>query len=292
MANLSSEETAVEQRAFARLQRSLPALAAEYRSKFGNEISTDNAREVVSPEYAASKEGRTRWSAATQKPAGALADRLFDDALRNPDPAKPRVVVMTAGGTGVGKTTILRNNRELADGQFVYDSNLGSKKSSVRKIDAARAAGNLVRVVFAHREPVEAFTGGVLPRAMDEGRVVGLDAHARMYRDAAENLGYLMRRYASDRQVQFVAVDNSGGAGAAKVMSVESAAKIRYSTTDLLPKLRTALENEYAQGRISAPVYRATLGSSSQEAPGSVPDDSGRGGAPAGGGGAPPEAPR
>ena len=94
---MSSEETAVEQRAFARLQRSLPALAAEYRSKFGNEISTDNAREVVSPEYAASKEGRTRWSAATQKPAGALADRLFDDALRNPDPAKPRVVVMTAG---------------------------------------------------------------------------------------------------------------------------------------------------------------------------------------------------
>jgi hypothetical protein len=289
---LSGEETAVEQRAFARLQQSVSALAAEYRNKFGNEISTDNAREVVSPEYVASKEGRTRWSAATQKPAGALADHLFDDALRNPDPAKPRVVVMTAGGTGAGKTTILRNNRELADGQFVYDSNLGSKKSSVHKIDAARAAGNAVRVVFAHREPVEAFTGGVLPRAMDEGRVVGLDAHARMYRDAAENLGYLTRRYAGDPQVQFVAVDNSRDAGAAKIMPIVSAAKIRYSTTDLLPKLRTALDNEYDRGRISEPVYRATLGSSRPEAPGSVPGDSGRGGAPAGGGGASTEAPR
>jgi hypothetical protein len=289
---LSGEETAVEQRAFARLQQSVPALAAEYRNKFGNEISTDNAREVVSPEYVASKEGRTRWSAATQKPAGALADHLFDDALRNPDPAKPRVVVMTAGGTGAGKTTILRNKRELADGQFVYDSNLGSKKSSVHKIDAARAAGNAVRVVFAHREPVEAFTGGVLPRAMDEGRVVGLDAHARMYRDAAENLGYLTRRYAGDPQVQFVAVDNSRDAGAAKIMPIVSAAKIRYSTTDLLPKLRTALDNEYDRGRISEPVYRATLGSSRPEAPGSVPGDSGRGGAPAGGGGASTEAPR
>jgi hypothetical protein len=288
---LSGEEKAVEQRAFARLQPSQPALAAEYRNKFGNEISTDNAREVVSPEYAASKEGRTRWSAATQKSTSALADHLFDDALRNPDPAKPRVVVMTAGGTGAGKTTILRNNRELADGQFVYDSNLGSKKSSVHKIDAARAAGNQVRVVFAHREPVEAFTGGVLPRAMEEGRVVGLDAHARMYRDAAENLGYLTRRYAGDPQVQFVAVDNSRDAGAAKIMPIVSAAKIRYSTTDLLPKLRTALDNEYDRGRISEPVYRATLGSSRPEAPGSVPGDSGRGGAPAGGGGASTEAP-
>ena len=55
---MSGEEKAVEQRAFARLQQSRPALAAEYRNKFGNEISTDNAREVVSPEYAAGPQQR------------------------------------------------------------------------------------------------------------------------------------------------------------------------------------------------------------------------------------------
>ncbi len=270
---MSGEETAVEQRAFARLQQSLAALAAEYRNKFGNEISTDNAREVVSPEYAASKEGRTRWSAATQKPAGALADFLFEQALQHPNPDKPPVVVMTAGGTGAGKTTALRRLGLAADAQFVYDSNLGSKKSSIQKIDAARAAGNQVRVAFIQRDPVEALTGGVLPRAMDEGRVVGLEAHARMYRDAAENLGYLMRKYANDPQVQFIAINNSGGAAAARILPVESAVKTRYSTKDLLPKLRAALENEYAQGRISQPVYQATLGPSSPEASGGIPHD-------------------
>jgi hypothetical protein len=280
--DLTPEESGVEQRAHANLRQNLAALAEAYRSKFGNEISTDNAREIVSPEYAASREGRTQWSRATQKPAGALADHLFEQALQHPDPAKPRVVVMTAGGTGAGKTTALRSNPDLSEGaQFVYDSNLGSKKSSVQKIDAARNAGNQVRIIHVLRDPMEALTGGVLPRAMEEGRVVDLDAHARMYRDSTENIRYLARHYANDPGVDIRIVDNR--TGEAKVVRIEYVGGIRYSTNDLRPKLRAALENEYAQGRISEPVYRATLGPSSAEASGGVPRDSGPGGPPAGG---------
>ena len=281
-ANLTPEERLVEQRARANLERNLAALAQAYRSQFGSEISTDNAREIVSPEYAASREGRTQWSRATQKPAGALADHLFEQALRRPDPAKPRVVLMTAGGTGAGKTTVLSGNPEFSDAQFVYDSNLGSKQSSVRKIEAAEAAGNQVEVVFVHRDPIEALTGGVLPRAMTEGRIVDLEAHARMYRDSAENFGYLIRRFFSDPNVRFKAIDNSTGVEGARRMPLERASRIRYSTSVLRPKLRVALENEYAQGRISEAVYRATLGAPSPKTPGGVPRDSGPGGAPAG----------
>jgi len=50
---LSPEETAVEERARANVRQNAPALAEAYHKKFGNEISTDNAREIVSPEYAA-----------------------------------------------------------------------------------------------------------------------------------------------------------------------------------------------------------------------------------------------
>src|ERR1019366_3692476 len=225
--------------------------------------------EIVSPEYAASKEGRTQWGRATQKPASALADHLYEQGIRNPDPSRPRIVVFTPGGTGAGKTTALRNNPDLTDGaQFMYDSNLGSKKSSVQKIDSARNAGNQVRIIHVLRDPVQALTGGVLPRAMDEGRVVDLDAHARMYRDSAENIRYLARHYANDPGVDISILDNRGGG--AKPVPIEVAAGIRYSTTELRPQLRAALENEYSNGRISEPVYRATLGSSSPEAPGGV----------------------
>lgn len=282
------EEQEVERRATDAVHENRQALAQAYRAKFGHEISTDNAREIVSPEYAASRENRTRFSEATQKPAGALADYRYNEALLNPDPEKPPVVLMTAGGTGAGKTTALTNVPELSDVQLVYDSNLGSKRSSVQKIEAAKAAGNHVRVVFVHRDPVEALTCGVLPRAMSEGRVVGLDAHARMYRDAAENFAYLMRKYSEDSMVSFTAFDNSRGPRGMGMMPLEKAAHIRYSTGDLRPALLTALENEYAAGRISETVYRATLGSSSAEAAGGVPRDSGPGGASPGGESTPP----
>ena len=283
-AELTDEE--VERRAWATVHADISALAETYRKKFGTEIGTDNAREIVSREYAESREARTRWSAATQKPAGALSDYLFEEALRNPDPAKPPVVVFTAGGTGAGKTTALRNP-EMANTQFVYDSNLGSKKSSVLKIEAARAAGNRVRVVFVHRDPVEALVGGVLPRAMEEGRAVNLEAHARMYRDAAENFGYLMRKYAGESAMHFVAFDNSHGPEGMRYMPLEKAAVIRYSTNDLRPKLRAALEREYAAGRISESVYRATLSPSSAEEAGGVPRDPGPGTSESGGEDAP-----
>jgi hypothetical protein len=271
---LTDEE--VERRAWEAVHSSLPALAEEYRKKFGTEIGTDNAREIVSKEYAESLESRTRWSRATQKPAGALSDYLFEEALRSPDPENARVVVFTAGGTGAGKTTALRY-AELRDIQFVFDSNLGSKKSGVQKIDAAKAAGNRVRVLFVHRDPVEALTGGVLPRAMMEGRVVDLDAHARMYRDAAENFGYLIRKYAGDPQIDFVAIDNSHGPTGMHFMPLENGWAIRYSTNELRPRLRASLEREYACGNISESVYRATLGTSSPEASGGVPRDPGPG---------------
>ena len=173
------EEAALEQRASDRVRGNAPVLAEEYSRKFGNEIGTDNAREIVAPEYAASKEARTRWSRATRKAAAALSDYLFDEALRHPDLEKPRVVLMTAGGTGAGKTTALRASPAFKHAQFIYDSNLSSKKSSVARIEAAKAAGNQVEILFVHRDPVEALTGGVLPRAMDEGRIVDLEAHAR-----------------------------------------------------------------------------------------------------------------
>jgi hypothetical protein len=237
------EDLDVERKARDAVRNNGLCLRKAYRSKFGNEIGTDNAREIVSPEYAASIEERTRLSSATQRPAGVLADELFDEAIRNPDPDKPNVVVMTAGGTGAGKTTALRAVPELADSQFIYDSNLGSKKSSVQKIEAAKAAGNRVEILFVHRDPVRALTDGVLPRAMEEGRVVGLEAHARMYRDFAENFGYLTRKYANDPSVRFLAFDNTGAAGEARLMPLEETARIRYSTNELRPKLRAALNH-------------------------------------------------
>jgi hypothetical protein len=257
---LSPEESEVERRALDRVRTQLPELAAAYRAMFGNEISTDNAREIVSPEYAESNERRTAFSRASQKPAGALADHLFEEALRNPDPEKRPVVIFTAGGTGAGKTTFLHSLANADEAQFTYDSNLNSYKSSRRRIDDALDVGNDVNVFYVRRDPVRAFTHGVLPRAVEEGRVVPVEAHAAMHRDAAETLRKLVRDYAHDPRVQFSAYDNNNGIQTAKLIPIEEAAKTRYSSSELVPKLNAALDNAYASGQISDAVYRGTAG--------------------------------
>ena len=71
------------------------------------------------------------------------------------------------------------------------------------------------------------------------------------------------------------------GAGQDSVLQspgMEETARIRYSTNELRPKLRAALENEYSNGRISEPVYRATLGAAFPAASGGVSCNFGSGG--------------
>ena len=274
---LTPEELDIEQRALDRVQSDLLTLVQQYRNTFGNEISTDNAREIVSPEYAASREGRTQWSNATLRPASSLAGHLFRDMLSHPDPVKPRQIVMTAGGPGAGKTSSLKALPGLERVQLVYDGNLSDPVASVRSIEAAKSAGNRVEVVYVRRDPVDALAHGVLPRAMDErnGRIVTLEAHVRLHCNAAKNLRYLRARYVRDPLVHFIALDNNGPRGQAHPIPVEEAAQEGYTKEELLPRLREALEQEYVNGRISEAVYRATLGSFAPGAMGGSRGDSG-----------------
>jgi hypothetical protein len=39
-------------------------------------------------------------------------------------------------------------------------------------------------LIFVHRHPLEAYLQGVLPRALVEGRIVSIEGHLRMHRDA------------------------------------------------------------------------------------------------------------
>lgn len=68
--DLTPDERAVERRATDNLTRNLFRLVGEYRNKYGTEISTDNARDIVSSDYAESSEAATKWSRATPAAGG------------------------------------------------------------------------------------------------------------------------------------------------------------------------------------------------------------------------------
>ena len=195
----------------------------DYKKHFGKVISVDQAKEL-SPDYADSNSSRARLAAAVQQPAHKFAHRLFARELaKHALPGRQDMVLFTAGGTGAGKTSTIRNAdgaRLFRDAQIVFDGTLHDYPDGVKLIDQALEAGKRVVIIAVHRDLLEAFDNGVLPRAVGQGRPVPLDEHIETHRGIAEALPRYVNRYQDNPRVQFVTIDNSRGPGQAVVTTV------------------------------------------------------------------------
>ena len=246
--NLSPEERAVEARFAQYLEKHTDEAIARYRTKYGKEINTDNAREL-SIDYApggpgaddgAAKAARTKWSAAVQEPASALSKEIYRRALRaGPNPGQRKQIIFTAGGAGVGKTTSIQRMPGLARAteaaEIVYDTTLSNLKSAVDRLDQALAAGRLVSIIFVYRDPVDSFVGGVLPRADRTGRILPLEAFLDTHLGALEVIAKIADAYKSNDKVAIAVIDNSRGRGNAALSDLEfvKAATAKYRRDEL-----------------------------------------------------------
>jgi hypothetical protein len=227
-------------------------------SQGGKILNVDFAREL-SPEYAAD---RTR-SAEVHEPASEFVKRMYADRLaEEPQEGELPLVTFTAGGTGAGKTTSIKNIPEVHDlaqqSQIVYDTNMSNFDSSTTKIDQALDANKGVHVVYVYRDPEEALVKGALPRAERMGRTVPIEEHAKTHAGSFETIRRLQEHYADNGRVKFSIIDNSRGKDNAALSSMEDLAEKRYNMP--VKELRNALENERQAGRISEATYRGTAG--------------------------------
>lgn len=182
----------------------------QYRAKAkelsGNEnhFGADIAKELF-PEYAASNEARRAQSPLIQEQAAKIAADSFADALAKPVTPKTDTVTFMAGGTGSGKST------HAPKTGIVYDSTLTNFDVAKEKIDAALASGRDVDIRYVFREPVEAYSQGVLKRAESIGRSVAPETHANTHRGAYETIQRLADQYKDDKKrVHIRLIDNSG----------------------------------------------------------------------------------
>jgi len=218
-------------------------------SQGGTVLNTDTAREL-SPEYLAD---RTR-SADVHEAASDTIKLLYERKLAQPTPAgfEP-AVLFTAGGTGAGKTTAIQAAGDaLGQPEIVYDTNMNTLSSAVTKIDQALAAGREVRIAYVYRDPVEALTGGAIPRAQRQaekfgtGRTVPIEEYARTHAGVRPVMEAVAARYADDPRVQLVAIDNSRGKGQTRV--VELADLPRVEENQLRERLQDSLEEARSAG--------------------------------------------
>src|SRR3546814_14261932 len=124
--------------------------------------------------------------------------------------------------------------------------------SAVDKVEQALAAGRDVRIAYVYRDPVEALTGGAIPRAerqavkFGSGRTVPLAEHAKTHIGVRPVMEALAARYADDPRVELAAIDNSHGKGNSRI--AELADLPRVEEDSLRERLSEALEEARAAG--------------------------------------------
>jgi major membrane immunogen (membrane-anchored lipoprotein) len=257
---LSREERKVEADFAKYLEDNTDEAVARYKKQYGNLINTDNAREL-SEVYAPhgmgaqddlAREARMKWSAATQEPSRALAKEMYRRSL-----GKGHLVVFSAGGAGSGKSTTI-GLYEMKGAEVVYDTTLSDLTGSMERIQQALDAGSEVQIIYVYRDPVDAFVNGVLPRAEENGRTVGLNEFINTHLGARESLLQISQKYGKEKKVKITVVNNSLGKGEAAIADLELVEKaVKYDRDDLMKKLLRALDEAYEKGRISEHAYRA-----------------------------------
>ena len=262
--NLSPEDAVIEQAYIDKLATT-PWLdiKAEYfaleDAADGMILSVDVAREL-SPDYLAD---RTR-SPAVHEPSSGFIKRLKTE--RESEPLRPGAVaraIYTAGGTGTGKTTMLRFlngfNGDLP--QHALDGNLAKVPSAIRKIDASLEAGLDVEIMYVDRDLVVALVNGALPRAMRQkakfntGRTLSLETHLGTHSGANKAIRELAEHYKDEPRVKVTIIDNSFRKGEQKFITLDELREIDID--EIRPRAYKALDEEFENGKIDQEIYDA-----------------------------------
>jgi hypothetical protein len=259
IANAEKETTDAGRALRERLVTDPEQLARDYAaledSKGGTVLNTDTARELA-PEYLAD---RTR-SADVHEAASDTIKTIYEAKLAQPTPEGfDRTVMFTAGGTGAGKTTAIRDAGNYGKPEIVYDTNMNTLSSAVDKVEQALAAGRDVRILYVYRDPVEALTAGAIPRAQRQaeefgtGRTVPLGEHAKTHTGVRPVMEALAEKYRDDPRVDIGAIDNSHGKGQARPAELETLPKVEEDS--LRERLQEALDQARTAG-LAEDLYR------------------------------------
>jgi hypothetical protein len=235
---------------------------SDYKAKvlkdFGTEkVAAGDAAKYTVPGF----EDNIANSTYFHEPTSLLAKYHLKQLLADPT-TKDLPVIITAGGTGAGKTyglTTLNSNLGK-DYAAVIDTNLATISSVEKRIKQIKDSGRKIEINFVYRDPVDAFVNGVLPRAVEEKRAVTTSVHTDMHVDALRTLARTMNKYKNDPDVEIRVIKNDG-VNKPVLIDAEAVYKLnqtRYNKNVLKGELNEKLEQAYKNGDITEEIYKAS----------------------------------
>lgn len=196
--------------AIAHVEKNTPALIDKYISEYGNVVGADEAKELM-PGYSQDRS----TSDLVQKGASELTSKIYTHLLEAKQGEKNNTVLITAGGTGAGKSSALNDSGiDPKNYPVVFDSNSANAGSAKGRIEEALAKGYSVSLVYVHA-PIDKAYDRVLDRTEQmarekgSGRPVAAQGHIDMHHGAPDALLDLMEHYKGNPKVQIDIIDNS-----------------------------------------------------------------------------------
>lgn len=270
--NLKGVDLDIETKSFKRIEESPDKVIEDYfnipevKINEGKLVSVDEARELF-PDY---RKDRTK-SNAVQEPASLISKRIYNRLLKTQKGKGSNNVLFTSGGTGVGKTSGIKNVENLQkvskESNIILDTNLAKPESAKRKIKQALDEGFSVDIVHVVRDPIDALEKGALPRATRTGRTVPLAVHLETHNGSNKTIKELKEFYKDNPKVNISIVDNTRGKGNSilvpKNKEVDFLDNFIYNK-DELNKLKSKgndkVKEQFKEGVISKKVREGTIG--------------------------------
>lgn len=215
------------------------SIIEQYAKENGNIVSVDRMKKLFAPV------GYTGLdSVPYQAEAGKLAKEYFDKKLEEGRGSEKYVVLMT-GGTGSGKSTILKEyeGRDI----LVFDLNLRNTQENAKLVQQIIDAGQKPFIKYVLRSPSEAFTEGVLKRATDKvspdyGRAFSIEEHVTVHKQVRDTLDALLHKFGDKIKLQII--DNRGKLGESSEMSLAGLNKISYAYDEIAKELKNYVRQD------------------------------------------------
>lgn len=267
---LKPEILEAQERFAAALEADSQGFIDRYIKRFGKFVGADHAKELF-PEYAESKESRTKYDLAVHRAASALAQAVYERLLEQPVPAgQDAIVIFTAGGTGSGKTSSME--KALPDlieaSKIVYDSTLTSLDHAAINIERAIGSGHQIALIYTERDVREAFEA-TIKRARQMGRPVTLKTHLTTHKLSPQVYRQLIDRYGfDDPAVTFLVIHNKTGEQPTFEPATEAWEAPAYNEGDVRAHLEGIVDRESRAGKLSAALEEAIWPEASRPAQG------------------------
>ena len=188
------------------------------------------------PEYEANPADRKILGPMLYPTARKFTDEIYERLLSQPLGSED-TIMLTAGGSATGKSTILRTDGRRPGVEFILDTTFSNTERGLLQIEKALEAGRKVEIQYVYRG-FKSLVIAMLRRALDpaSGRIVPIDDMARTHFGAQRAILAALARFQDDGRVAIVLKEN-GRDGKLRILSEKKFARKLHPSVDRLQKV-------------------------------------------------------